>query len=296
MSDATSTFSLEYKQGPGIIQTANLENKSITTGLDFATAEDLTAVPAPDGKVISPALLLSGFGGVLNKRVILTTSGTFTAPVTGWYRVTIIGAGGGGGRGGTSSVGGTGGLAGGASSFDGISALGGGGGGGGAKAGAGAGGGAGMITIVYLYLIAGQSYNAVVGAGGIGGNAATTTVAGSDGGGTYGGFGGLGVHSASSPGTGGASGAPGLSGIPSNLSGIGGIGGSNGTGHGSGGSGSNGTSSSSSSYINNTPTGAAPGASAGTPPISGTVTGNGGAGGKGAVILEFFDPNAALAA
>jgi len=91
--------------------------------------------------------------GVINKRDVITTSGTYTAPVTGWYKITAKG-GGGGGAGGISAVR----LSSGAN-------LGQGGGG----------GGEGGTTIAYEYMIAGDTATVVIGAGGTGGSAVTTS-------------------------------------------------------------------------------------------------------------------------
>jgi len=77
-----------------------------------------------------------------NKVDVVTVSGTYTAPVTGWYRITVKG-GGGGGNGARGSV----------------------------TAVAGAGGGEGGTTIGYEKMTAGQTASVVVGAGGAGGAA-----------------------------------------------------------------------------------------------------------------------------
>lgn len=81
--------------------------------------------------------------GVINKRDVITTSGTYTAPVSGWYKITAKG-GGGGGNGGLASSG---------------------------NAFAGTGGGEGGTTIAYERMTAGQSASVVIGAGGAGGAA-----------------------------------------------------------------------------------------------------------------------------
>lgn len=81
----------------------------------------------------------------VNKRDVITTSGTYTAPVTGWYKITAKG-GGGGGAGGT---------------YINDHACGGGG------------GGEGGTTIAYVSMTAGETATVVIGAGGngaIGGN------------------------------------------------------------------------------------------------------------------------------
>ena len=77
--------------------------------------------------------------GVINKRDVITTSGTYTAPVTGWYKITVKGGGGSGGSGFFSS----------ASSYFG-----------------GCGGGEGGTTVGYERMTAGQTASVVIGAGG----------------------------------------------------------------------------------------------------------------------------------
>ena len=88
---------------------------------------------------------------MFNKRDIITTSGTYTAPVTGWYKITVKGGGGGGSRGAGST---------------GITT--------------GAGGGEGGTTIAYEHMLAGDTATVVIGAGGTG--ATTNNTAGADGG------------------------------------------------------------------------------------------------------------------
>lgn len=89
---------------------------------------------------------------LVHHRDVITTSGTYTAPVTGLYKITVKG-GGGGGQGGyyTSSV-----------------------------CYGGEGGGEGGTTIVYEKLVAGDTVSVVIGAGGAGG--AAQSGAGSNGG------------------------------------------------------------------------------------------------------------------
>lgn len=73
---------------------------------------------------------------MFNKRDVITTSGTYTAPVTGWYKITVKGGGGGGSGGYTSRAGG--------------------------------GGAEGGTYIGYHKLTAGETVTCVVGAGGAG--------------------------------------------------------------------------------------------------------------------------------
>lgn len=105
--------------------------------------------------------------GVINKRDVITTSGTYTAPVDGWYKITIKGGGGGGGSGNVNYTG--------------------------------SGGGEGGTTIGFEYMTTGQTANIVIGAGGGGGNNggassaevnSNTYTAGGGGSGTLNGYGG----------------------------------------------------------------------------------------------------------
>lgn len=145
-----------------------------------------------------------------NKRDVIITSGTYTAPATGWYRITVKG-GGGGGQGGDVSSG---------------------------KYTTGCGGGEGGTTIGYEYLTAGDAVTVIVGAGGTGGSSGSN-LGGNGGnssatvnGNTYTGGGGLGN-------SGGGSGSiPGESGSPSVVSSYTNNGGSGG---GAGGGARNGT-------------------------------------------------------
>ena len=91
-----------------------------------------------------------------NHRDVITTSGTYTAPVTGWYKITVKG-GGGGGAGGSKTT---------------------------AMSTTGGGGGEGGTTIAYEYMTAGQTATVTIGAGGAGGAGSYTgsTVLGSPGG------------------------------------------------------------------------------------------------------------------
>lgn len=82
-----------------------------------------------------------------NHRDVITTSGTYTAPVTGWYKITVKGGGGGGAAGGVTTTG----LP--------------------ATHNGGLGGGEGGTTIAYEKLTAGQTAAVVIGAGGAGGTA-----------------------------------------------------------------------------------------------------------------------------
>jgi microcystin-dependent protein len=109
---------------------------------------------------------------LVHHRDVITTSGTYTAPVTGLYKITVKG-GGGGGQGGQYTANG---------------------------AYGGAGGGEGGTTIAYDKMTVGDTATVVVGAGGSGGTGGSTATAGSAGGNsivtvnsnTYTGGGGLG--------------------------------------------------------------------------------------------------------
>ena len=193
-----------------------------------------------------------------NTRDIITTSGTYTAPVTGWYKITAKGGGGGG-----SGV-----------YSDSNSAIG------------GQGGGEGGTTIVYVSMTAGDTANVVIGAGGSGG--AYGGAKASDGGNTtvtidsttYTGGGGTGGETAStghpSGGTGTINGCAGGSGekaMANSQSAQGGAGGGAGGG--------------ASAYAGNGDNGTQGGGGAGGSG-SGSQQSVGGAGGDGYVWFEYF--------
>ncbi len=91
-----------------------------------------------------------------NKRIEITTSGTFTAPVTGWYKFTIKGAGGGGSGGQAPN---------------------------GSVCPSGSGGGEGGTTFAYEKMLVGETATITIGAGGTGGAASNGT--GGTGGSSY---------------------------------------------------------------------------------------------------------------
>ena len=204
---------------------------------------------------------------VINKRIEITTSGTWTAPFTSWYKFTIKGAGGGGMGGYAYSTGGR----------------------------AGGGGGEGGTTFAFRKLEAGTSVTIVIGAGGTGGVSystdrygtrgkdggnttltvgATTYTAGGGGGGyTYGGAGG----------TGDISGVAGGSPVHFDSSGC----------EGASGGGSGGANGKAKGANNGTKGG---GGSGGYAVYTGAGTQHspydwaGGKGGNGIVVIEYFDP------
>lgn len=78
--------------------------------VDPATEEE-----SEDMTWLDVTFLLMRPAPIYNTKNILTTSGTYTAPVSGWYKVTAVGGGGGGGNGrysGTTGIGGGGGASG----------------------------------------------------------------------------------------------------------------------------------------------------------------------------------------
>ena len=198
--------------------------------------------------------------GVINKRDVVTTSGTYTAPVTGWYRITVKGGGGGGSG----------------AAYNGS-----------AKSIAGSGGGEGGTTIAYEYMSVGQQASVVIGAGGAGGAGAANTSSvntGATGGNSsvsvnsstlvgYGGQGGSGAGGAGGAGT--VPGAPGaaVKSYPGTLSIYGGAGG--GAGGSQGGN------------ENGTQAGTNGGGGGGGMRTSGGASG-GSAGGDGFVWFEYF--------
>lgn len=202
--------------------------------------------------------------GTYTARAVLTASGAYVAPVTGWYRVTCIGGGGAGG--GRDNYGG---LGGGTTTFGTISAPGGGGGGAGATGqGAGGGGAAGLVETGFVHLTQGESVAVSIGAGGLGTTTATTPtgigagrniasglsggvggVGASNGGprtqdstGGHGSSGGNGANNGTQYGGGGGGSAGSQTSLPG-VPGVGGFGGSDGSaynGNGAGGNGGNG--------------------------------------------------------
>lgn len=239
---------------------------------------DCATLVVGEGGVLSALIPAGGF--TPTTRRVVTTTGTYTAPVTGWYKATVIGGGGGGGKGGANLAtgGGTGGLQGGSTVFGSVTVSGGSGGGGGAGSGGGGGGGAaGAVAVGYLRFTAGQAVSVSVGAGGSGGNSSTGGVGGK-GGGPHPGAGGT-AHfqggQGASPG-----GGHGESGVYTGNDGPGGGGGAGGTtglGYGGGGGGGGGLRNHG-GFGGRSSDGGAAGADG---------AGDGGDGGNGAVILEY---------
>lgn len=193
-----------------------------------------------------------------NRRDVITTSGTYTAPVTGWYRIVVKGGGGGGYGGAYNSSGYAVGLS---------------------------GGGEGGTTIGYEKMTAGQTASVVVGAGGNGGTANTSSlspIAGTNGGNstvtintvTY--TGGGGYASNAKGGTGTITGAPGTVGMLSPNGAI--------TAHSGSGGGAGGGTEFSPNGVNG-----GGGAAGYARQDNGTCTA-GGKGGDGFVWFELFDP------
>ncbi len=162
--------------------------------LEAAIREHDTA-PDPHAGVLLTREQVPAF----NHRDVIITSGTYTAPVTGWYKITVKGGGGGGVTGSTVGF----------------------------RAG-GFGGGEGGTTIAYEKLTAGQTASVVIGGGGAaganGGNSTVTvnTNTYTGGGGKTGGAGGSGTINGA-PG-----GNPASNAATSNANAIGGNGGGNG--------------------------------------------------------------------
>lgn len=109
-----------------------LPNDTVADGTVTWTLRKLGTDPNTLTREVTPAF---------NSRDVITTSGTYTAPVTGWYKITAKGGGGGG-----SGV-----------YSDSNTSIG------------GQGGGEGGTTIVYVSMTAGETAAVVIGAGGSGG-------------------------------------------------------------------------------------------------------------------------------
>ena len=252
-----------------------------------------TIAPHSDtGNTYWQEVILGGAGGGFNTREEITTSGTWTAPITGVYRVTCIGGGGAGGNGGNTGQGGKAGTQGGTTSFGGyVSAAGGHSGGGGGSSAEGGGGAAGAVVTDFVSLTEGDSISIAIGAGGVAPSSGTSgSVNGEDGsGGAKGGVqskGGQGAQSSYGSGNSGANYVL----VSSATFGTvcpGAIGGSNGTPYGGGGGGARG------SYTAYYPNYSASGGGNGQ--AGATITANntpnppkGGDGGNGAVVIEYF--------
>lgn len=249
---------------------------TITNGPAFLDAATWKASADPETSGIIP---LTGDGGKIhlkligtmlcNVRTVITTSGSFTYPVSGWYRKIAIAAGGAGGSGSISNA------------FI-----------------AGGGGGAGQVKTALEWHNANTSESVVIGAGGTPG---AIGAAGSNGGNTtfggvvaIGGNGGkcslIGVQACSAGGRGYGSGGPGsgqyITGGGAGVPGTGGVGGSNGTDYGGGGGGGT-------VWVNGVTgvggIGTANGLD-GSYGASESSAGAGGKGGDGAVIIEYFNP------
>lgn len=211
-------------------------------------------------------------GAIYNTREVLTESGTYTAKVTGWHKVTCIGGGGGG----AGAVGNSGTIAG------------------------GGGGGSGAIEMQYFYLQKNQSVVFTIGAGGQkglfnnfkasdGGNTTFLSITAQGGGGGGSPYG----QSGSYAGWGGKGGVSvnGFSGFSGQSVPMGTTGRHGGTGGGFGGA----------RTVNSTDAGqiaeknafgfGAGGAGGGTSPDSSGYNRDGGNGYQGAVILEYYDPD-----
>lgn len=163
---------------PGKVMPQTGDNDGLMLGSDGSLKARIATltqpgVVRPDGTTITAGDtgVITANGPLLqcNRRLIITESGSWTSPVTGWARITCIGGGGGGGgvpkAGVRASFGG---QAGGDTSFASLLARGGSGGAGGWTGWglAGAGGGSGEVVGDYFRLSKGVSYPVIVGAGG----------------------------------------------------------------------------------------------------------------------------------
>lgn len=248
-----------------------------------------TATPTAGGMPIAGTdkhLALGWFGSMLcNVRTVITVSGTFTAPVSGWYRIMCVGA---GGAGGGAPI--HGGLGGGTTSFGAyLSAIGGAGGSGNGRPGyydacGGSGGGeAGKVTTALIYLAKDTSVTVTIGAGGVCSTTYNTMPTGTGApvpaydyySSTRGAIGAKGAGNGTTSSYDATNG--------SHFNGIGGNGGRNGTGYGGGGGGAGSTRGTGG-------LGADGGADGAIGTSSSTVSVQGGTGGNGAVIVEYFDP------
>ena len=264
-----------------------LKNTQQETRLDAVEAvTDLASAIPGAGKIPkadSNQHLNPGWLGTMlcNARSVLTTSGTYTAPCSGWYRVMCIGGGGAGGSGGGSAI--NGGGQGGTTTFKGIAAIGGSGGGKGyaayggyAGATSGGSGQAGKVVVRYVHLEKDEIVDYIVGAGGIAGASATGAGAGPEGGPA--------ANSSWIVGGGARGASHGIVGRGSNDNqgaNFGGSGDPSGTGYGGGGPGGNAVQSVQPVQLTG-PDGAG---------STNTSTGAGGNGGNGVIILDYYNPS-----
>jgi microcystin-dependent protein len=245
------------------VQPESLTTRYIIKAFDGQTADSALVDITQYAQELAGKANITG-SNMVHHRDVITTSGTYTAPVTGLYKITVKGGGGGGQGGGQGSSSGLGGN----------------------------GGGEGGTTIAYERLEIGDTATVIVGAGGTGGAKATGVITA----GTPGGNGGdssVTVNSTTYTGGGGQSddagvgninGAPGGIGAgvvsSSSMACRGGSGGGAGGGRGaSSGAGKNGTK------------GGGGGGGAGSA-YNTTYVGNGGNGGDGYVWFEYYTPGA----
>ncbi len=229
-------------------------------------------------------------GSGFNHRDVITTSGSWTAPTSGYYKVTCIGGGGAGGNGSYTGYGGGAGTRGGTSSFGTyLSAQGGHSGGGAGSYGSGGGGAAGDIAVAYIELNANAVISVTVGAGGVHSTSSNSSKIGSNGsGGAAGGTTQAGGQGAISVFGSGNTGSNWTSNDSSRYSPPTGTGGTNGTPYGGGGGGGQ------NGYLQRYPGFSASGGGNGqagetvTAALSGGRVPYGGDGGNGAVIIEYF--------
>lgn len=285
----TSTFTGDITV-TNLTATGNVSLPATTTGVTASSGDNSTKI-ATTAYADAAATAAKATSMLCNVRTVLTTSGTWTAPVTGWYKVTCIGGGGAGGNGGiTGTYGGLSGTQGGTTSFGSlVSANGGHSGAGGGRTSGGGGGAAGEVITEYKYIISGTQISYTIGAGGVAPTSGyMSSSTGQDGsGGAKGGIlyhGGQGAISVFGSGN---TGSPYHNTDPSYGSMPTGIGGSNGTPYGGGGSGGI-----TSHCI--VPTYASVGGANGEPGATITTLDStypkGGDGGPGAIILEYYNP------
>jgi microcystin-dependent protein len=129
------------------VQPPALTTRYIIKAFDGQTADSALIDITQYAQELAGKANITGSNMVYHKDVI-TTSGTYTAPVTGLYKITVKGGGGGGAGGG----------------YDTSTSYG------------GSGGGEGGTTIAYEFISSGESVDVIVGAGGTGGAGRTTMV------------------------------------------------------------------------------------------------------------------------
>lgn len=295
----TKASTLATSSNPGIVKPGTGMTVDAAGGLNVSLNNTVTSTSTTQAatanavkQAYDKAVEADNNAGIIrlfNSRIVITESkAAWTPPVTGWARVTVIGGGGAGG-----SNGNRGGRAGGNTSFGNyLTALGGPGGGGTSRTAftcGGAGGGAGNVESGYVYLKSDTTIKCTIGAGGTISTVDNTAATGT-GAPTFVSNSATNNYTYKSAMSGGRyPGGNGRVGLvdSSGTDGDGGSGGNNGTAFGGGGGG---CVSGAYAHWASPGVGSGNGSSGVKYTSSGVQQRNGGNGGAGAVIIEYYDP------